>query len=155
MIDLKNIDSIEKLSDYLIELNYAGNLDSIDYLEEEIIKLTKASKNFTLEGIREEIKTTQELIDEIEGREEYERTYTEKQRDDLIKTGRVKTSDFVMTGIDEFTYIGETNEDLTAALKENTTALLRETGKQLKKKAEKSDTWNNLQNEDPEKYRML
>jgi hypothetical protein len=55
------------------------------------------------------------LAKDIKEREDTERTYTEEEYNAIVKGGADK-SQFVMTGVDEFVYIGETNEQLVAAL---------------------------------------
>ena len=142
MINVKDIDSVRKLSEYMEELGYAGDID-FDGIEEEIIKATNASKNFNLDNVKEQLKSTQDLVKDIKDREETDRVYSEEDYKKLIASG-VDSKKFVMTGIDEYTYIGETNEQLVAALQENTAALLGETQEQLREAAEKSQTWEDL-----------
>ena len=142
MINVKDIDSVRKLSEYMEELGYTGNID-FDEIEEEIIKATNASKNFNLDNVKEQLKSTQDLVKDIKDREETDRIYSEEDYKKLVASG-VDSKKFVMTSIDEYTYIGETNEQLVTALQENTAALLGETQEQLREAAEKSQTWEDL-----------
>ena len=142
MINVKDIDSVRKLSEYMEELGYTGNID-FDEIEEEIIEATNASKNFNLDNVKEQLKSTQDLVKDIKDREETDRIYSEEDYKKLVASG-VDSKKFVMTGIDEYTYIGETNEQLVTALQENTAALLGETQEQLREAAEKSQTWEDL-----------
>ena len=153
MIDSSNIDSIKKLSEYLTDLDYIGTIN-IDQLEQEIIEATNASKKFTLDNLKEEIGSIQELAKDIKERDETDVTYTKEERDELVKSG-VGKEFFVSTGKDEFTYIGESNEQLVAALQANTAALLGKTEEQLREAAQKSESWGKLQETDLEKYDLL
>ena len=143
MIDSDNIDSIENLSEILTELDYNGKLsaEQITLLEQQIIEATKAVHKFNLDSLKEEIKNIQDLTDDISKREDTERTFTEEERNIITQADSSLESQFVMTGIDEFVYIGDSMQGLIAALNQNTAALLGKTGEQLKNAAIESEKW--------------
>ena len=146
MIDITNIDSIEGLSDILKELGYAGELTSeqIALLEQQIIQATKATKKFEMESLKKEIKSMQDLIDDISERKDTDRTFTEEEYGVMTKADPNLKSDFVMTGIDEYVYVGDSMNNLINALNQNTAALLGKTGEQIKAAALESEKWGAL-----------
>lgn len=150
MIDISNIDSIESLSEILTELNYNGKLstEKITLLEQQIIEATKATHKFNLDALKEEIKNVQGLIDDISEREDTERIFTEEERNIMTKADSSLESQFVMTGIDEFVYVGDSMQGLVTALNQNTAALLGKTGEQLKSAAAESEKWAALTSDD-------
>lgn len=156
MIDIEDIDSIKKLSEYMQDLGYTGDIDFVDEIEKQIIEATNAAKKFNLDGLKEQIKSAQDLINNIKGREDGDRKYSEEDYQKLIASG-VSKDKFVMTGIDEFTYVGDTNLQLVNALERNTAALLSETYGGIQAAAEESQKWASLKNDQQtgEQYNML
>ena len=146
MIDWSNIDSIEQLDEILMELGFDAELAGIDIesLEEQIASAAKATKTFNLDSLKEEIKSTEDLIDDIKDREHTERAFTKEQRDLIVSADKSLESQFVMTGIDEFTYVGDSISSLISALNDNTSALLGQYGDQVKYNADMSRKWEEL-----------
>ena len=146
LIDWSNIDSVEELSEILNELGFDADAAGIDVegLEKKIIDATKATKIFNLDKIKEEIGAIEDLVKNLEDREDTERTFTKEERDLMIGADPSLTGQFVATGIDEFVYVGNSIETLITALDANTAALLSEYGEQVMHNAEMSDKWQNL-----------
>ena len=146
LIDWSNIDSVEELSKILNELGFDSDAAGVDIeaLEKQIIEAAKATKIFNLDKIKEEIGTIEDLVKDLEDREDTERTFTKEERDLMIGVDQSLTGQFVATGIDEFVYVGNSIETLITALDANTAALLSEYGEQVAHNAEMSDKWQNL-----------
>ena len=128
-LDWTNTKDVENLSNDLEDLGIASLFGEgeIDALEQKIISLAKAARTFNADELKEAFGKSRSLAEEIRGREDTERTFTEEQMKQLIESGGAKAGEFVWTGEDEFTYIGGSMDTLTAALDANTAALLKET----------------------------
>jgi hypothetical protein len=80
MIDWGNTDSIEQLDEILMELGFDADLVGINIedLENQIASAAKATKIFNLDKLKEEIKSTEDLLDDIKDREYTERSFTKE-----------------------------------------------------------------------------
>jgi hypothetical protein len=138
-----NIKDVENLSNDLEDLGIASLLGEgeIDALEQNIISLAKAARAFNADELEEAFGKSRSLAEEIRGREDSERTFTEEQMKQLIESGGAKAGEFVWTGEDEFTYIGGSMDTLTAALDANTAALLKETVDAANREAWTAEKW--------------
>ena len=146
MIDWTNIDSIEKLNEYLIDFSFDATAAGIDIedLEEKIKDFAKATKNINLESLKAEIKSLDELVESLADREETERVFSDEEKKALLKANPDMVNDFVMTGIDEWTYIGDSMGTLEEAVREATKAIWETYSEQTRKAGEKSQKWENL-----------
>jgi hypothetical protein len=146
LITWTDIESVEGLSDILIQLGFdseAAGLD-IEKLEDGIKAAAKATQFFDLEKMREEVKATEDLIKDLEGREDTERVFDKEARDKIVSADSSLADKFVATGIDEFVYVGDSIGTLITALEANTTALLSQYGEQVGHNAKMSNKWQNL-----------
>ena len=143
MIDWSNINSVEELDKILIELGFDAELAGINVesLENEIASAAKAAKKFNLDTLKEEIKSNDSLIDNLKNREDGDRTFSKEERDLMVQSDESLKDDFVMTGIDEFIYVGDSIQSLILALSANTAALLGQYGEQVAYDAEQSRKW--------------
>ena len=143
MIDWTNLGDIEDFDEQLNQLGLTANLSEsqLDHFKNVLAQTNNAFRHFDLEKVREEVKSTEELIDDIKDREENERVFTKEQRDLILKGNPNLANNFVITGMDEFTYVGNSMNDLISALNYNTEAQLKEYGEQVKTKAEISGKW--------------
>ena len=150
MIDWSDTDSIEGLSDILLQLGFDSDAAGVDIevLEQQIISAARATKKFDLEALKEEIKSAQDLVDDLQDRENHERTFTQEERDLMVAANEGLASDFVMTGIDEFVYVGDSMGSLIEALNSNTAALLGKYGEQVTHDAEMSRKWQEIADSD-------
>ena len=148
MIDWNDTDSIEGLDQILTDLGFTGSMtaEEIEALENKIKETSKATKKFDLENMRKEIQSTQDLVKDLKDREDTERSFTKEERDLILKSNPNLESYFVMTGMDEFVYVGDSIVDLIGALNQNTAALLGEYGEQVKNNANQSQKWMDNQN---------
>ena len=146
MIDWSSIDSVNDLSEILLDLGFDADAAGIDIglLEEEIKLAAKASRTFNLEKIREEIKSADELVKDLRGREETERTITAEQKDLILTADPSLEDKFVASGIDEFVYVGDSISDLIVALNNNTAAQLGDYGAQLENENAKAERWQEI-----------
>lgn len=143
-MDWTSITSIEQLDEKLAELGWTSEDLSkygITELQKELEEFAKQSKYFTLDELKNQIKSTEELIKDIEGREYTERAFEKEDYEKIINLKPEMKSQFVMTGIDEFTYIGDSMQTLVEALQDNTAAELQSYGEQIKERGETSQKW--------------
>lgn len=147
-MDWTSITSIEQLDEKLAELGWTSEDLSkygITELQKELEEFAKQSKYFTLDELKNQIKSTEELIKDIEGREYTERAFEKEDYEKIINLKPEMKSQFVMTGIDEFTYIGDSMQTLVEALQDNTAAELQSYGEQIKERGETSQKWLDLE----------
>ena len=143
-IDWQNLDSVEELETVLVGMDFDYAIDGLDELKQEIITAAKATKTFNLDAIKEQVKSVEELVADIEDREDTERTFTKEERDLMVGADASLAGQFIATGIDEFVYVGDSIGTLITALDANTAALLSKYGEQVIHNAEMSDKWQNL-----------
>ncbi len=126
-IDWKNIDSIEGFSDVLSELGIDTESAGIDVeaLEDRIKEVAKATRELSFENLKDELKGLEDLADDIKDRESTAREFTEEQMNSLIKAG-ANRDDFIMSGIDEYTYVGDNLISLLEAIEGYTSSILQE-----------------------------
>jgi hypothetical protein len=124
-IDWKNIDSVEQLNEILVETGFDATAAGIDIetLENDIKELAKASKKVGLDSLKQQIKSLDELAKNLTEREDTDRVFSDEERKALIQANRDMTDDFIMTGIDEWTYVGDSMGTLEGAVREATRAL--------------------------------
>jgi hypothetical protein len=86
-IDWSSVDSVEELDKIMADYGVTNTkaIDSVEELEDKIIKANRASKNFDLDKLREELKKSEDLVKDIKGREDNERTFTKEQRDLMVE----------------------------------------------------------------------
>jgi hypothetical protein len=147
-IDWTNMDDVEGLSELLNDMGFEGEIADIEEFEDQIKEAAKALKQINFDTLKEEIKSTQELVKDIEERENHERTFTQEERDLMVAANESLASDFVMTGIDEFVYVGDSMGSLIEALNSNTAALLGKYGEQVTHDAEMSRKWQEIAESD-------
>ena len=147
-MDWTSIASIEQLDEKLAELGWTSEDLSkygITELQKELEEFAKQSKYFTLDELKNQIKSTEELIKNLEGREYTDRAFEKEDYEKIINLNPEMKSQFVMTGIDEFTYIGDSMQTLVEALQDNTAAELQSYGEQIKERGETSQKWLDLE----------
>lgn len=154
-IDWTNMDDVEGLNELLNDMGFEGEIADIEGFEDRIKEAAKALKQINFDALKEEIKSTQEIIKDIEGREDTERKFTEEQMNNIIKKKPELASQFVMTGIDEFVYVGDSMESLIDALNDNTQAQLKEYADQVREAADKSQVWADFENSDRSYYQAI
>ena len=157
LITWTDTESIEGLSDILIQLGFdskAVGLD-IEKLENDIKAAAKATQLFDLEKMREEVKATEDLIKDLEGREDTERVFNKEARDKIVSADPSLADKFVATGIDEFVYVGNSIADLIVALNSNTSALLGEYSGQVSDNAATSQKWQDFYDKSPNYYSTI
>ena len=145
-IDWQNLDDVEELDAVLAGMDFDYAIDGLDELKQEIITAAKATKTFNLDAIKEQVKSIEELVEDIEDREDTERKFTQEEYDTITKASPKLASQFVATGLDEFVYVGDSMQSLIEALNQNTAALLGDYGEQVRGNAAMSEKW--LANED-------
>ena len=156
-IDWKNIDSVEKLNEYLIDFGFDATAAGIDVedLEEKIKDFAKATKNINLESLKAEIKSLDELAEGLADREETERVFSDEEKKALLKANPDMANDFVMTGIDEWTYVGDSMGTLEEAVREATKTLWETYSEQTREAGEKSQKWEDLARSGTGDYALL
>jgi seryl-tRNA synthetase len=137
-IDWSSVDSVEELDKIMTEYGVTNTkaIDSIEELEDKIIKASKASRNFDLDKLREELKKSEDLVKDIKGREDNERTFTKEQRDLMVEANPELENQLIATGLDEFTFVGDSMTVLVEALNNNTEAILGQKAEEAKVNAE-------------------
>lgn len=146
-IDWQNLDDVEELDAILAGMDFNYAIDGLDELKQEIITTTKATKTFNLDAIKEQVKSIEDLVKDIEDREDTERKFTQEEYDTIIKANPELASQFVATGLDEFAYVGDSMQSLIEALNQNTAALLGDYGKQVRGNAAMSEKWVALEDQ--------
>ena len=128
-IDWNSISSIEDLESNLKDLGLYVNDAELEDLTKDIIDFNKATRAVSLEELTTQLQNMQTLTKEIEGRERNDRTFTEEQKNQLLKAG-ISEDDFVGFG-DSWQYVGASMDALTEAVKQNTIVTLQETQAKL------------------------
>ena len=144
LIDWTSVDSIKSLDQVLSDMNVSYAAADIEKLENEILTASQAARNFSLEKVREELKFLGDIIKELKGRDEIDRTFNEKQKNDILEQLPEISDQFIMTNADEYIFIGESIEELIKALEENTQTRLEEIKKSAIENANKSRDWEAL-----------
>ena len=126
-LDWKNIDSIEGFNEVLNELgiDVEGAGIDVEALEDKIKEAAKATRELSFENLKDELKGLEDLADDIKDRESTAREFTEEQMNSLIKAG-ANRDDFIMSGIDEYTYIGDSLISLLESIEGYTSSILQE-----------------------------
>lgn len=148
-IDWTDQESIRGFSDIVKELGIETGMSEAELaaFEEEMIDLNGATKEFSLDKVKEELKSLQDLADDIEGRDG-DFTFSTEDKDLLIKTAGVSEDQFVLNGIDEWVYIGGTLEGLLSTIDSNTAAILAEMRGDIDAAVEKGQQWKALTEDD-------
>ena len=128
-IDWNSVSSIEDLGSNLKDLGLYVNDAELDDLTKDIVDFNKATRAVSLEELTTQLQNMQTLTKEIEGRERNDRTFTEEQKNQLLKAG-ISEDDFVGFG-DSWQYVGASMDALTEAVKQNTIATLQESQAKL------------------------
>ena len=146
-IDWQNLDSVEELETVLEGMDFDYAVDGLDELKQEIITAAKATKTFNLDAIKEQVKSIEDLIEDVEDREDTERKFTQEEYDTITKASPELASQFVATGLDEFVYVGDSMQSLIEALNQNTAALLGDYGEQVRANAAISEKWLGIEDQ--------
>ena len=109
-IDWTDADAVEGLSEELqllgIELDFGEK--GIEGLEDQIKSLNNSVKKVDFEKVKEDLLSLEDIAKDLkEGKTNG--TYNEAQVNNLLKTQGLKPEDFFQIGVDEWTYIGDTN----------------------------------------------
>ena len=109
-IDWTDADAVEGLSEELqllgIELDFGEK--GIEGLEDQIKNLNNSVKKVDFEKVKEDLLSLEDIAKDLkEGKTNG--TYNEAQVNNLLKTQGLKPEDFFQIGVDEWTYIGDTN----------------------------------------------
>lgn len=132
MIDPRNIDEVENLPNILA--NLGGESIFAESKMQGFIKAIEAGahsvKQFNMDNIIEQIRTIGQLQKDIRTGE-HDRTFSEDEYNNLIKVAPEIAADFEKDLSGNYVYVGQRMENLTAALDENTRAVLEEANKQL------------------------
>ena len=128
-IDWNSVSSIEDLESNLKDLGLYVNDAELEDLTKDIVDFNKATRAVSLEELTTQLQNMQTLTKEIEGRERNDRTFTEEQKNQLLKAG-ISEDDFVGFG-DSWQYVGASMDALTEAVKQNTIVTLEETQAKL------------------------
>ncbi len=132
MIDPRNIDEVEDLPNILADLG--GESIFAESEMQGFIKAIEAGahsvKQFNMDNIIEQIRTIGQLQKDIRTGE-HDRTFSEDEYNNLIKVAPEIAADFEKDLSGNYIYVGQRMENLTAALDENTRAVLEEANKQL------------------------
>lgn len=148
-IDWTDQESIRGFSDIVKELGVETGMSEAELaaFEEEMITLGGATKEFSLDKVKEELKSLQDLADDIEGRDG-DFTFSTEDKDLLIKSAGISEDQFVLNGIDEWVYIGGTLEGLLSTIDSNTAAILAEMKGDIDVAVEKGQQWETLIEDD-------
>jgi C4-type Zn-finger protein len=66
-------------------MGFEGEIADIEGFEDQIKEAAKALKQINFDTLKEEMKSTQELVKDIEGREDTERKFTEEEMNKMVK----------------------------------------------------------------------
>ena len=141
-IDWSSTESVEGLSEQLKGLEVAIDETQVEELEKQIIDFADAADNLTFEEAKADMKELKELSEAMADQEGY--VFTEELKDQLIEAGKADADDFVMTGIDEWVYIGGSMEELLRSIEGDTGAILGELAGSLETRIEKGEKWEGL-----------
>ena len=146
-LDWSSQESIRGFSEAIKDSGIRSGLseDELNQLEERIIELANVSDDLTFDKVKEELKSLQELADDIEGREDTERTFSDADREKLLELG-VDESQFVATAVDEWVYVGESLEELLNDINKHTAEILGEVSNDINEKVEQGRLWEEAQN---------
>lgn len=138
-IDPSNLTSVENALQNLVDQGIISARE-VDSLVNTIADLAGVSRKVSFESMVKTLKTTEDLIEDIEGREDHERIFSTEDKEALVARGADVTQ-FVMTGADEWTYIGDGMGSLVDALNANTEALLGDTKETVMQEADAARAW--------------
>lgn len=120
--DWKNTDNIENTIDAIKDLGIEVN----DNLTEKLIIASSAIQSLDLSKLEEDLTSLGESIETVEDKiNSGSRTYN-KEETDALKSLGISEEDFVRTGIDEYTYVGETTNSLLDSLNGKASDILSE-----------------------------
>lgn len=124
--DFSDKKSVEQTIKTLEELGLAS-AGVKDFLN-GLIDAGVAIETWSKETFTKELASLEELQKDLEGREEGDRTFTKEQYEKYLQIDPSLKDDFVWTGADEFTYVGNSLDILSDVVLANTTALIENTG---------------------------
>ena len=121
-MDFKSLDAWYDLGESLegIASKSKGGKVGLDNFINSMINFTGASKKYSLE----QVGTYEDLLKEISGRKETERTFTTEQKDQIVGQDKNFEELFIQIGTDEWAYIGDSMSSLEEAIRKNTKAIL-------------------------------
>lgn len=120
--DWKNTDNIENTIDAIKDLG----IEVDDNLTEKLIIASSAIQSLDLSKLEEDLTSLGETIETVEDKiNSGSRTYN-KEETDALKSLGISEEDFVRTGIDEYTYVGETTNSLLDSLNGKVSDILSE-----------------------------
>jgi hypothetical protein len=127
-MDKMDIKSWDKLADVFSNLNINYATEALN----DFVAAGKAAYNaitkIDFSTLNTDINNIYKTIEKVK---KGERTYSEADYKEIITGNKSLEKDFTQIG-DEFIYVGGTIEELTAALEENTIAIMGEANRQLK-----------------------
>ena len=124
-----SLESLEELPETLKGLKI--NVPGIDAFTNSLGRLNKATHNITLDNITDKLKTLGDTIQTVTDKvENGNRTFTAEEKQALEKQG-ISSDAFVRTGIDEYTAVGLTTNDILSTISQNVGTIVEELGANL------------------------
>ena len=133
--DYSDKDSIEQTIKSLEEMGAVID----DSLIQALMECAEASRNLTFEELQNKLTGLGDTIKTVEEKIENEEVKFTKEEVDKLKAQGIDTSNFVWTGIDEYTYIAPL-ENLLNSLDENVASILGEMQGDLNEKVANADS---------------
>lgn len=123
-IDWSSQSSIESFKNQLKEFGVSLPEEEVDSFIDNMKDTTKAIDELTFEQLQEKLLGLKEVIDNVISKIEDDiNKFNQEEIDSLISTGIVDREDFYATGIDEYVYLGDT-ENLLVAINNNVAEIL-------------------------------
>lgn len=137
-------DAVRDLSKLIEELGLSSLIssDKVNELEQKINDFANSVNEFNLDGLNTKLETFGSMIDKVLGNiNDNTKTYSREERNKLIDKELASYSDFISTGIDEYTYIGNQNT-LLEKIYEATSDILSEVKSDLHKEILSGERFN-------------
>ena len=133
-IDWSDADQIREFQEQMAAAGMNIPVDQLEDFTDLMIEAGNATRKLTFEEAIENIKQIQSILSDMETGE-LERTFSKDQYEALVKVDPTLKEDFIQDLDGSWIYVGESIDSLSAALKENTAALLGKTNAQYAAKA--------------------
>ena len=136
-IDWTDAASINTLSDTIKNLGLDSeiSIDIINDLEKQVIKANKALSEVNFEQLEEQLKSLGQIAYNLGTGKQSRGGFSEEDRNLLIEKGIAEAKDFVFSfESGDYTYVGDSIQDLIIAINANTDALLGEANRTIDQK---------------------
>lgn len=145
MIDWNDINSVERLPEILEDLDLDGKIaeGALVDLENSIIEFTNATRFANAELLANTVKQTNKILGEIKNGTA-DRSFTKDEYTALTSLIPGIEKQFTMDGEDNWIYLGNSMEDLKAAIEENTSAQMSDTQATLESMVQGADVAQNV-----------